>query len=223
MRLFAWAGGGLFVVALARTGWLYAVELGRAAPFGGAAPMLVDVLLFTIFFLHHSLFARDAVKNAVRRAVPEHAIRSLYVWIASALLIAVCEGWQPVGGTLYAPSTPLSVLLGALQIAGFVLTSLGVRAIDPLELAGIHPSRGDGDLAVGGAYGLVRHPLYLGWMLMVFATPHMTGDRLLFATVSSSYLVVAIPWEERSLEAVFGDAYRRYKERVRWRVLPFVY
>ena len=58
---------------------------------------------------------------------------------------------------------------------------------------------------------------------MVFATPHMTGDRLLFASVSSLYLVVAIPWEERSLEAAFGEAYRRYKRQVRWRVLPYVY
>jgi len=223
MRLFAWAGGGLFVLALARTAWLYAVELGRAGPFAGTGAVLVDLMLFTIFALHHSVFARDRIKRAVQRAVPERAIRSLYVWIASALLIVVCEAWQPVGGSIYAAPAPLSWLLAAAQLAGFALTALGVRAIDPLELAGIHPPRGDTDLAVGGAYRLVRHPLYLGWMLMVFGSAHLTGDRLLFAAVSSMYLVLAIPWEERSLEAAFGDAYRRYKDRVRWRVLPYVY
>jgi methanethiol S-methyltransferase len=223
MRVLVWAGGGLFVLALARTAWLYAVELGRAAPFGGAAPILIDLLLFTIFALHHSIFARDAIKRAVARAVPERAVRSVYVWIASALLIAVCEGWRPVGGSVYAAAAPWRWLLTAVQMAGLLLTGLGVRAIDPLELAGIHPPRGDQDLVVGGAYRLVRHPLYLGWILMMFATPHLTGDRLLFAVVSSFYLLVAIPWEERSLEGAFGDSYRQYKRRVRWRVLPYVY
>jgi protein-S-isoprenylcysteine O-methyltransferase Ste14 len=223
MRLFAWAGGALFVLALARTAWLYAIELGRPALFPGPGAVLIDLVLFTIFALHHSLFARDAIKRAVVRAVPERAIRSVYVWVSSALLMAVCEGWRPVGGTIYAAAAPLSVLLAAVQIAGLLLTAIGARAIDPLELAGIHPTRGDHDLVVGGVYRLVRHPLYLGWLLMVFATPHLTGDRLLFATVSSLYLVAAIPWEERSLEDSFGDAYREYKRRVRWRVLPYLY
>jgi len=223
MRLFAWAGGGLFVLALASTAWLYGVQLGRVSPFAGPSAVLLDLFLFTIFALHHSVFARDAIKHAIQRLVPERSVRSVYVWIASALLILVCAAWRQVGGTVYAAPAPLSWLLAAVQIAGFALTEVGVRAIDPLELAGIHPPRGETDLQVGGAYQLVRHPLYLGWMLMVFGSPHLTGDRLLFAAVSSLYLVVAIPWEERSLEASFGDAYRQYKDRVRWRVLPFVY
>jgi protein-S-isoprenylcysteine O-methyltransferase Ste14 len=223
MRLFAWTGGGLFVLALARTAWLYGVQLGRPGPFAGPGAVLIDLFLFTTFALHHSVFARDVMKRAIQRAVPDRDIRSVYVWIASALLILVCEAWRPVGGIVYAAPAPLSWLLAAVQITGFWLTAVGVRAIDPLELAGIHPPRGDTDLATGGAYRLVRHPLYLGWMLMVFGSPHMTGDRLLFALVSSLYLVVAIPWEERSLEAAFGEPYREYKRLVRWRVLPYVY
>jgi protein-S-isoprenylcysteine O-methyltransferase Ste14 len=223
MRLFAWTGGAVFVLALARTAWLYGVQLGGVRPFAGSVPVAVDVALFTMFALHHSLFAREGIKRAVRRVVPQGAIRSVYVWIASGLLIAVCEAWRPVGGTLYAAPEPLSLVLAAVQIAGLVLTAVGARAIDPLELAGIRNALPSDDLAVGGAYGLVRHPLYLGWILMTFGTAHMTGDRLVFAAISSAYLLVAIPWEERSLEAVFGEAYREYKQRVRWRVLPFLY
>jgi protein-S-isoprenylcysteine O-methyltransferase Ste14 len=223
MRLFVWTGGGLFVLALARTAWLYAVQLGRAAPFAGPGAIVADLLLFTIFALHHSLFARAAVKRAIGRVVPEPAIRSLYVWIASGLLFGVCEAWRPIGGNLYAAAPPASVLLAAGQIVGLALTAAGVRAIDPLELAGIRTAAAPDDLVVSGAYRFVRHPLYLGWMLMVFGTPHMTGDRVVFASASSAYLIVAIPWEERSLEALFGDAYRRYKRRVRWRIVPYVY
>jgi methanethiol S-methyltransferase len=74
-----------------------------------------------------------------------------------------------------------------------------------------------------GAYGLVRHPIYLGWFLMVWPTPLMTGGRLTFAAVSSFYLLIAIPWEERSLLQQYGEAYLRYTRQVRWRVLPGLY
>ena len=81
----------------------------------------------------------------------------------------------------------------------------------------------DGELQTGGVYGLVRHPLYFGWVLIVFGAAHMTGDRLTFAVLTTAYLVMAMPWEERSLEREFGASYRRYKEKVRWKILPYLY
>jgi len=95
--------------------------------------------------------------------------------------------------------------------------------IDGLQLAGIRQALGNSiseRFKVVGPYRLVRHPIYLGWMLMVFAVPDMTWTRFVFAAVSSAYLIVAIPFEERSLVAVFGDEYVEYQRRVRWRVLP---
>ena len=78
-------------------------------------------------------------------------------------------------------------------------------------------------MQIEGPYRLVRHPLYLGWMLAVFGAAHMTGDRLAFGAISSVYLLIAVPWEERSLMQSFGDDYARYTQQVRWRVIPFVY
>jgi protein-S-isoprenylcysteine O-methyltransferase Ste14 len=74
-----------------------------------------------------------------------------------------------------------------------------------------------------GPYGWVRHPIYTGWFLLVFATTPMTGTRLLFALVSSAYLLLAIPLEERSLRATTAGAYERYSERVKWKLVPGVY
>ena len=74
-----------------------------------------------------------------------------------------------------------------------------------------------------GPYRLVRHPLYFGWALLVFGAPHMTGDRFTFAVVSTIYLAIAIPFEERGLDALFGPAYGRYRKHVRWRMLPGLY
>jgi hypothetical protein len=78
-------------------------------------------------------------------------------------------------------------------------------------------------LTTTGPYGLVRHPLYLGWVLCVFGAAHMTGDRLAFALLTTLYLAIAIPWEERSLIGEFGAEYRRYQQLVRWRMIPFIY
>jgi protein-S-isoprenylcysteine O-methyltransferase Ste14 len=104
-----------------------------------------------------------------------------------------------------------------------LLIAGAVRAIDPLELAGIRKESTAQDLQTRGPYHLVRHPLYLGWLLIVFGPALMTGDRLTFAIITSVYLFIAVPWEERSLEQAFGPQYRRYKEEVRWRIVPFLY
>jgi protein-S-isoprenylcysteine O-methyltransferase Ste14 len=69
----------------------------------------------------------------------------------------------------------------------------------------------------------VRHPIYSGWFLLVFATSPMTGTRLLFAVTSSVYLLLAIPFEERSLLATTAGAYDQYRQRVRWKLIPGVY
>ena len=69
----------------------------------------------------------------------------------------------------------------------------------------------------------MRHPIYLGWVLMVFATPVMTTSRLLFAVVSTRYLIAAIPFEERSLVEALGEKYGAYQKQMRWRLVPYVW
>jgi len=225
-RAIAWAGGALFVAALALTGWWYVVFLGTARA-GFSWPRLVfDTVLFSIFACHHSLFARPAVKTAISRVVPDRLIRSVYVWTASLLLMIVCLFWQPVGGVLYAHGGLAAWLHAVVQLTGLAVIALAVRVIDPLELAGIHQAAetaAPGDLKIIGPYHLVRHPIYLGWMLIVFGAARMTGDRVAFATISSAYLVVAVPWEEASLRRVFGAEYDRYARLVRWRIVPGIW
>ena len=106
------------------------------------------------------------------------------------------------------------------------LTLRSAGVIDPLELAGIRQVLGPmrpPSFKVFGPYHRVQHPIYLAWALMTFGTPLMTGARLSFAVISTAYLMIAIPFEERSLIEVFGDEYRAYQARVRWRMLPGLY
>ena len=226
-QLFVWLGGTLFVASLLYCAFAFGVDWSRGGEFGrrgaGWRAVAVNTLVFAAFAAHHSAFARGNVKAILARIFPEHLVRSLYVWTASGLFILAIALWQPVGGDLYRATGVRSFLHALVQLSGVWLVARSVGAIDPLELAGIRHGGKRDALQVGGVYRLVRHPLYLGWMLMVFGAAHMTGDRLVFAAITSVYLVVAIPWEERGLERAFGDDYVRYRSRVRWRVIPFVY
>jgi protein-S-isoprenylcysteine O-methyltransferase Ste14 len=224
-RAFTWLGGAAFVSSLALAAYVFLVRWGHGSDGEVVdwSAVWLNTAAFTVFAAHHSAFARTGVKAALARTLPDRLLRSVYVWIASGLFMAVMAWWQPIGGVLYHVTGNWAVGMALVQASGVLLTAVAVRAIDALDLAGIRQAPVRQDLQVRGPYRLVRHPLYLGWVLVVFGTAHMTGDRALFAGLSTLYLIIAIPWEERSLRAAFGDAYARYAARVRWRILPWVY
>jgi protein-S-isoprenylcysteine O-methyltransferase Ste14 len=222
-RGFVWAGGALFVTSLAWCAWWYLWRLGASSPAGGWTALVADIGWLTAFALHHSVFAREPVKRRLTRWVPAALERSVYVWIASVLLILVCALWRPIGGTLYDAGGWRAAVHAALQIFGVWLIAKAVAGIDPLELAGIREQATRGELQTAGPYGWVRHPLYLGWVMAVFGAGHLTGDRLAFAAITTIYLMIAVLWEERSLVKSFGEEYRRYQRQVRWKIVPYVF
>jgi protein-S-isoprenylcysteine O-methyltransferase Ste14 len=221
--LVTWLGGGLFLGSLGYFLWWYFLRLSRqASPDASPSAIVSDIALFSIFALHHSVLARSGVKGWVARLVPPRLERTAYVWIASLLFLGVCVLWQDVPGLLYRHTGIVAAVHWAVVASGIWLTVQSVRVIDPLELAGLRQAIGRDtgtDFKAVGPYGVVRHPIYLGWLLMVFGVPEMNGTRLTFAVVSSLYLVLAIPLEERSLVAA-STAYRDYQAKVRWRLLP---
>lgn len=225
--LLAWLGGGCFVASLVYFAWVFYVRFGVVEPDGPViAPILIDLALFTAFALHHSVLARSGAKRWLIRRLPPHLERSSYVWVASLLFIAVCALWRDVPGAFYDHAGLSAVPHWIVVAAGVWLTARSAGVIDPLDLAGIRQASGHSApprFRVVGPYHWVRHPIYLGWLLLVFGVPHMTGTRLTFAVISSAYLVVAIPFEERSLIESFGDDYRRYQQAVRWRLVPGVW
>lgn len=227
VRTFAWAGATLFVVSLLHFAWQYFGPYGH--PVTGTrvlAPVLINVLLFSAFALHHSLLARTGAKALLTRVVPPVLERATFVWIASLLFIVTCAWWQPVPGLLWQVTGPSAWLLGALSVTGAWLTLHSAAILDMFELAGTRPfmtPQPAAALTARGPYGLVRHPIYLAWLFLVWTPTAMTGTRLVFAAISTLYLVVAIPFEERSLRATLGPAYTAYAARVRWRMVPFLY
>jgi protein-S-isoprenylcysteine O-methyltransferase Ste14 len=184
---------------------------------------VVDVLLFTAFAVHHSVFARTPVKRRVLRVIGAQLERSLYVWVASLLLLGVVFWWEALPGRAYRHQGWAAVPHWLVVAAGVWLTARAAGIIDPLQLAGIRQVIGGGRddrFQVVGPYHLVRHPIYLGWILIVFGIPDMTWTRFAFAAVSSAYLVIAIPFEERSLIEAFGQKYVDYQRTVKSRIVP---
>ena len=267
-RLFAWLGAALFFVSLAYFLLSYLTTFGVPTAGGDRATAITwNVALFTLFAVHHSVFARERVRRWVARTVPAEAERSVYVWIASLIFIAVCALWRPVPGVAWQAEAMLLWALRLLQATGAWLTLRSAAILDIRELAGLTfrkpegvsapkpegvsarrpegprlPAEGNSGMVAGGLqasgsempasgpefkttgpYGWVRHPIYTGWFLMVFAASPMTMTRLVFAVVSCAYLLIAIPFEERSMRASPGGAYERYMAQVRWRLLPGVY
>jgi protein-S-isoprenylcysteine O-methyltransferase Ste14 len=230
---FAWTGAAIFAISLVWFLYCYLVRFEHVVATSAVrGPSIVaDVWLFSMFALHHSVLARAGVKHRVRQLVAPELERSVYTWVSSLLFIIVCTWWRPVPGVVYQLDGVWRVTAYGVQLAGLILTARAAGAIDVLDLAGVRPLLERSHAGVGrhvalkmdGLYGLVRHPIYFAWTLFVFGTPTMTGTRALFALVSTAYLAIAVPWEERDLIETFGDEYERYRRKVRWRMIPGIY
>ena len=228
-RCFAVTGGLLFAGSLG----YFLVAYGRygepAGPWtaDGVRPLAWNTLLFTLFALHHSICARTGLKAAISARVSPPLERAVYVWISSLLFAVTLWAWAQVPGVPWQVTGSASWLIHAGRAAGLLLTGVAAAALDPLDLAGIRQAFGHPPPAAvfrtTGVYALVRHPIYLGWVLLVWCVPVMTGTRLVFAAVSTLYLVIAIPLEERQLRQTLGRTYDAYIAAVRWRMLPGVY
>ena len=215
----------MFLLSLLSFVWMYQIRLATPAVGVDTTRRAVfNVAIFTVFALHHSIMARTGAKAWITRIFPASLERSVYVWVASLLFIAVCWLWQPLPGVIWQVRGP-GVMLYIAQLFGIALTIAGARIVGVWELAGV--TQPDVTKPVEfrkeGPFAIVRHPIYLAWMLMVFATPTMTTSRMLFAVVSTAYLIAAIPFEERSLLQTHREAYGAYQKQMRWRLIPFIW
>jgi protein-S-isoprenylcysteine O-methyltransferase Ste14 len=220
----------VFVLSLLYFAFRYTVTFAVPALEGNAVTAIaINVVLFSVFALHHSLFARGGFKAWAARTFQPDMERSAYVWLASALFYAVCGFWQPVPGVAWDAEGALGWTLLALQLFGVWLTLRSAAILDFRELAGIKVADRKGpphetmEFKQTGPYGWVRHPIYTGWFLIVWTAVPMTNTRLVFALVSCFYLLIAIPFEERSMRALPGGSYERYANAVRWKLLPRVF
>jgi protein-S-isoprenylcysteine O-methyltransferase Ste14 len=194
-----------------------------------ANAILTDALLLLIFALQHSIMARPSFKSWWTNFVPAHLERSTFVLLSSLCLILMIWQWQPVGGVVWSTENDtLKTILLISYLSGWAIVFLSTFLINHFDLFGLRhvwlyaTGRPYTNLPfrVPAFYKLVRHPLYLGFLVAFWSTPVMTLTHLLFAALTTGYIFTAIRFEERDLLASFGETYRNYK---RWvpMIIPF--
>jgi len=185
--------------------------------------LAVNLGLLMAFALQHSVMARPAFKSWWTRIVPKAAERSTYVLFTCIALFALFAFWQPMGGVIWNVSSVLGqIFLYGLFGLGWVIVLVATFLINHFDLFGLRQVwlelRGKEytplKFSTPWLYKHVRHPLYVGWFLVFWATPTMTAAHLIFAIVTTAYILVAIQFEERDLIAQHGAAYQNYRKRV---------
>jgi methanethiol S-methyltransferase len=201
----------------------FSIDLGRDMGSVRLA-IVVDLALILLFGLQHSVMARPAFKRAWTRIVPQELERSTYVLIASVVLAFILWQWRPIPTpVLWHAEAAWSITLGwAVMGLGVLVLLWATFLIDHFELFGLRQGwvtlrRGElrGPAFVTPyLYQIVRHPLYVGWLLIFWGAPTMTAGHLLFSAGMSGYILLAIRFEERDLVDHIGEPYRRYRQRV---------
>jgi methanethiol S-methyltransferase len=185
--------------------------------------LLVNLVLMSIFAVQHSGMARQGFKKLFARFASPAIERSTYVLLASLSLILLFWQWRPMPMMVWNIEDP--VLAGIATASGFVgwlIVLYSTFLISHFELFGLTQvvSHFAGRVAqpikfkTPGLYRLIRHPIYLGFIIAFWCTPTMTLGHLLFAAVTTAYIFVGIYLEERDLVSMFGDQYRRYRDKV---------
>jgi len=224
---------GLFAYAMFLGVFLYAVgfvgNIGVPRSIDGPregsllAALAIDLGLLLLFALQHSVMARPAFKRWWTQYVPEPAERSTYVLFTNLALIALFWQWRPLGGVIWDfEAVPLRVGMWTLCAAGWALVLGSTFLINHFDLFGLRQVvlffRGEPyrplPFKTPGPYRLVRHPLYVGWLLAFWATPTMSVAHLVFALGTTAYILVAIRFEERDLVRFHGAKYAEYRRRV---------
>ena len=185
--------------------------------------LLINLIALALFSIQHSGMARRGFKQWLTRYIPESAERSTYVLMSNLAMIVIFLLWEPMGGVIWAADSAVSkALIMSLYMFGWALVLVSTFLINHFHLFGLqqvwYQFRGKqvpaANFTTPSLYRMVRHPLYVGWIMVAWAATTMTVAHLVFAIMTTAYILVAIQFEEKDLKDEFGEDYARYQKEV---------
>ena len=197
------------------------IDSGTQGAMGAA--ILINVVLLLVFAGQHNVMARPEFKERWTKIVPKQVERSTFVLFSSLALILMFWQWRPMLGVVWSVDNSIAAAgLTGLSLAGWGLVLASTFLINHFDLFGLRQVflylRGQEYTDLGFRmplfYKLVRHPLLLGFMIAFWATPTMTTGHLLFAVVTTAWMLFSIQLEERDLMRFLPDQYPAYREQV---------
>lgn len=198
-----------------------------AEPLPPSFSVLTDLALIALFGIQHSVMARPAFKEKWTRLVPAPIERSTYVLFASAALIVLFLFWQPLPVVIWSLDGAAAGALLAISFLGWGIVLVSTFLINHFHLFGLYQAwqsftnkeKSELRFRTPLFYKIVRHPLYLGFLIAFWAAPLMTIGHLLFAIGMTIYIFVGIWHEERDLSDLYGPRYEQYK-RTTSKIIP---
>jgi protein-S-isoprenylcysteine O-methyltransferase Ste14 len=230
--LYAWSGVAVmwlfwisFVVFLADPKqlagiWPLPTVDGSGFPRHPLSAALIDLALIALFGLQHSVMARPWFKAWWASSIPEAFERCTFVHMANVALFALIVFWQPIPAEVWTvPGGWAHDTIWVLFGLGWVILFAGAWSFGILDLLGVDQMRAwrrgracrSDRLKTGLLYKWLRHPMYVGVLLGVWATPRMTIGHLLLAAGLTLYVLMAMRYEERDLMRRFGASYARWR------------
>ena len=203
------------------------IDSGAVVSVGEA--LVVNILLLSLFAVQHSVMARPPFKRWWKQFVPASIERSTYVLLASLALILLFWQWRPIPDVVWQVDNPTAAMIvQAIGLAGWGIVLVSTCLISHFELFGLRQvvlnlagrQADEPRFKAPALYKVMRHPIYFGFIVAFWAAPTMTYGHLLFAAVTTAYILVGIMLEERDLLALFGEEYRQYRQRVSM-LVPF--
>jgi methanethiol S-methyltransferase len=195
------------------------IDSGTAGPL--VESVVVDVLLIVLFAIQHSVMARPGFKRWWTRIVPSSVERSTYVLFTSFALLFLYWQWQPIPAAVWIVQNPIAAgVIDGIFWLGWVVLVASTFMLSHFELFGLSQvflrlfgkAQPAAKFRSPLLYRHVRHPILLGVLLAVWATPTMTAGHLLFAVMITGHILIGIQLEEHDLIQQFGDQYRRYRQ-----------